>query len=110
MKKIIVTLSILAILSSCKTTDDTTEPIGPEGRRGGQGGERGERPNPEELIAKMDSNKDGKLSKEEIKGPLGEKFNEVDTNNDGFITLEELKKAPKPENQRPGQGGPGRRQ
>lgn len=118
MKKLIVTLSILAILSSCKTTDDNTEPMGPEGRRGGQGrerggqegGERGKRPNPEELIAKMDANKDGKLSKEEIKGPLGEKFNEVDTNNDGFITLEELKKAPKPENQRPGQGGPGRRQ
>lgn len=48
----------------------------------------------------MDANKDNKLSKEEIKGPLKDDFAKVDTNKDGFITKEELKKAPKPEDKK----------
>ena len=39
----------------------------------------------------MDTNKDGKLSKEEVKGPLKEQFSKIDTNNDDFITEQELK-------------------
>lgn len=53
-------------------------------------------PSFEELLEKMDSNKDGKLSKKEIKGPLKNDFARIDDNKDGFITKEELKKAPKP--------------
>lgn len=49
------------------------------------------------LLEKMDSNNDGKLSKEEIKGPLAKDFDVIDTNEDGFITEEEFKNAPKPE-------------
>ena len=49
----------------------------------------------------MDSNKDNKLSKKEVKGPLKDDFSKVDTNKDGFITKEELKKAPKPERKGP---------
>ena len=45
----------------------------------------------------MDKNEDGKLSKDEIKGPLKEDFSKVDTDEDGFITEEEFKNAPKPE-------------
>lgn len=64
-------------------------------------GQREERPQRErptfaKLLKDMDKNEDGKLSKEEIKGPLKEDFEKVDTNEDGFITEEEFKKAPKP--------------
>lgn len=58
-----------------------------------------ERPKPptiEELFEQMDSNEDGKLSFEEIKGPLKDDFEKVDSNEDGFLTKEELEKAPKP--------------
>lgn len=49
-----------------------------------------------ELLEKMDSNEDGKLSSDEIKGELKNHFAEIDTNEDGFITKAEFKKAPKP--------------
>jgi len=48
-----------------------------------------------ELIDKMDSNQDGKISKSEAKGPLANDFSKVDTNNDGYITKDELDEAPK---------------
>lgn len=48
------------------------------------------------LIKQMDANEDGKLAKDELKGPLKENFAKVDTDEDGFITEEEFKKAPKP--------------
>ena len=68
--------------------------------RGGQG----QRPNATELISKMDTNKDGKLSKDEVKGPLSEHFSKVDSDKDGFITKEELEKGQNQNGQRP-QGG-----
>ena len=49
-----------------------------------------------ELLKKMDTNKDGKLSKEEIKGPLKKEFSKIDDNEDGFITEKEFEKAPRP--------------
>ncbi len=49
-----------------------------------------------ELLKEMDANKDGKLSKKEIKGPLKDDFSKIDTDEDGFITEKEFKKAPKP--------------
>jgi Ca2+-binding EF-hand superfamily protein len=69
----------------------------------------GQFPSVDELFSKMDTNKDGKLSKVEIKGPLKNDFEKVDTNKDGFITKEELTKAPKPNAQNPSQEQ-GRRQ
>ncbi len=48
------------------------------------------------LLEKMDTNEDGKLSKEEVKGPLKDMFTDIDTNENGFISEEEFKKAPKP--------------
>ena len=49
-----------------------------------------------QLLKEMDKNDDGKLSKDEIKGPLKEDFAKIDANEDGFITEKEFKKAPKP--------------
>ena len=44
------------------------------------------------LLALMDTNKDAKLSKSEVKGPLKQQFSTVDINKDGFISKDELKK------------------
>lgn len=49
-----------------------------------------------ELIKEMDANEDGKLAKDELKGPLKENFSKIDTNEDGYITEEEFDEAPKP--------------
>lgn len=54
-------------------------------------------PSIEELFKTMDKDEDGKLSKDEVKGPLKKDFSKVDTDDDGFLTKKELKKAPKPE-------------
>ena len=61
----------------------------------GQDGEKKNPPSFKELLVKMDANKDGQLSKIEVKGPLSEKFEKVDANKDGFLTEEEMKNAPK---------------
>ena len=58
----------------------------------------------EMLMRRMDTNKDGKLSKDEVKGPLQQDFSKVDTNDDGFLSKEELEKAPKPKRQGPPNG------
>nr|WP_321223085.1 EF-hand domain-containing protein [uncultured Psychroserpens sp.] len=65
------------------------------GQQGRQ--ERKEPPTFEQLLKEMDKNEDGKLAKDEVKGPLKDSFTEIDTNEDGFISEKELKDAPKPE-------------
>ena len=50
-----------------------------------QSRERKEPPTFAQLLEKMDSNEDGKLAKNEIKGPLKKNFETVDTDEDGFI-------------------------
>lgn len=100
MKTVFLSVSLLLFIS-CKSTDT------PEGNEQGQ-----ERPNTEQLFAQMDANKDGKLAKDEVKGPLLNDFSKIDTNKDGFLSKEEIEKAPKQERQGPppgGQGGQGRR-
>ncbi len=59
--------------------------------------ERREPPTFEELLEKMDTDEDGKLSKNEAKGRLKKAFEKIDADEDGFITEEEFKKAPRPE-------------
>src|SRR5262249_38735169 len=41
----------------------------------------------------MGANKDGRVSREEAKGPLAERVDEIDTNKDGFLDREELRRA-----------------
>lgn len=45
------------------------------------------------LLDTLDTNKDGKISREEAKGPLAEQFDRLDLNKDGFLDKEELRKA-----------------
>lgn len=59
--------------------------------------ERKAPPTFKQLLKEMDANEDGKLAKDELKGPLKEDFSKVDTNEDGFITKKEFDNAPKPE-------------
>ncbi|PQJ80935.1 hypothetical protein BTO18_06515 [Polaribacter porphyrae] len=60
--------------------------------RGKQEGQRQRRrPSVDELFQKMDLNKDNKLSKEEIRGPLKDNFSKRDKNKDGYLTEDELK-------------------
>lgn len=54
-----------------------------------------QRPSTAQLMAQMDTNKDGKLSKSEVKGPLLNDFSKIDTNEDGFLSETELENAPK---------------
>lgn len=69
----------------------------PNGQQNSQGG----RPEASQIIEQMDANKDGKLSKNEVKGPIAEDFSKIDANQDGFITREELEKISKNGGQRP---------
>ncbi|MEW4924769.1 YHYH protein [Algibacter sp. 2305UL17-15] len=57
-----------------------------------RGNSSGGRQRGEDHFKQMDSNKDGKLSQNEIKGPLKAHFSEIDTNDDGYLTQEELEK------------------
>lgn len=49
---------------------------------------------PAQKIERLDSDKDGRLSLEEVskakKGKMAEKFDAIDTNGDGFIDISEL--------------------
>lgn len=59
-----------------------------------------EPPTVDEIFEQMDKDEDGKLSKEEIKGPLKNDFAKIDTDEDGFLSREEVEEAPKPERKR----------
>ncbi len=54
-----------------------------------------QKPGFEKIIKKLDTNKDGLISKEEAKKGerkrISENFDKIDSDSDGFITLEELK-------------------
>jgi EF hand len=85
------------------TENDVTSGATP---RGNNNQPNGTPPSVDEIFVKMDANKDGKLSKEEVKGPLKNDFDKIDLNKDSFISKEELSKAPKPNRQGGGQQGP----
>lgn len=61
------------------------------------GHQRKEPPTFAELLKEMDTNEDGKLAKDELKGPLKDDFAKIDTDEDGFISKKEFENAPKPE-------------
>lgn len=50
-------------------------------------------PNPADLLARMDTNNDQQLSKDEAHGPIAANFDKLDIDEDGVLTLSELSKA-----------------
>lgn len=80
-----------------------------DNRRGGGGPEQ-IRENPERLMAFMDKNRDGKLSKEEAQNSPGGQFARIfelllqngDSDKDGMLSVAEMKKLPDPPMQRRG--------
>lgn len=94
---------------SCKSKQEAVEKTAvTEAHKQADRGDRADRSPREgrsgaDRFARLDVNNDGKLSKEEMKGPLAEKFDLIDTDKDGFISKEELEKSPRP--QRGGRGG-----
>ncbi|WP_298778160.1 EF-hand domain-containing protein [uncultured Polaribacter sp.] len=85
MIKSILTISFTVLTSIVvlgQENNDNKRPDGP--------------PSVKQILKDLDTNKDGKISFKEAKGPLKKDFNEIDTNEDGFISQKELKNAPKP--------------
>jgi Ca2+-binding EF-hand superfamily protein len=46
----------------------------------------------EQWLARMDKNKDGKISRDEAKGPLEKNFDAIDVNKDGYLDRQELRR------------------
>ncbi|WP_299902059.1 YHYH protein [uncultured Aquimarina sp.] len=91
MKNTLFILLTLTFLVACESNQE----------KKGQQEPNGQRPSSEQIISEMDSNEDGKLSRDEVKGPIANDFNNIDNNDDGFLTLEELNKAEKSQGNRP---------
>lgn len=96
MKNLIMVV-LVVLLAACSAEKSTSTANEESGRKGQKKEQRGQAPSVDELLAKMDTNKDGKLAKSEVKGPLLNDFAKIDTDNDGFISRAELEKAPKPQ-------------
>jgi Ca2+-binding EF-hand superfamily protein len=70
-------------------------------------------PDPDAMVNRwlrqMDTNNDGKISREEARGPLKERFDQIDTNKDGFLDKTELQRVARriSETRRNGPNGPG---
>ena len=94
-------ISVSVSTVSCKSNEQTTRNNNTQ-RNSNQ--RQGQRLSVDEVFKMMDVNKDNKLSKAEVKGPLANDFASIDTNDDGFITKTELSNAPEPENNRQGGG------
>lgn len=91
MKYISILLLSFILLVSCKSNQENKE----------QQKSSEQRPSSEQIISEMDGNEDGKLSADEVNGPIADDFTSIDSNNDGYLTLEELNKAEKNQGNRP---------
>ena len=68
-----------------------------QAERQGPGRQQRERLSVSQIFERMDTDKDGKLSAHEVKGPLINNFSTIDDNGDGFVTKEEMSNAPRPQ-------------
>ena len=91
MKKFGITTAVILLISLINADALSAQ----DSKKEGNGRDDGP-PSIENLFKKMDTDKDGKLSKAEVKGPLKEDFDKVDANEDGYLSKEEIEKAPKP--------------
>ena len=80
---------------------------GPQAGEGGRAAGGG-RPDPAQFFARLDVNKDGSITKDEVQGPFAERFDTLDSNKDGKVDQAEFTTGMK-SFQRPGggAGGPG---
>lgn len=93
MKNISLLILTIIFLISCKSNQEKNEQQEPNGQR----------PSSTQLMSEMDSDKDGKLSQSEAKGPLANDFKNIDANDDGYLTIEELNAKEKNQGNRPPQ-------
>ncbi|MFD1550832.1 hypothetical protein DNU06_05475 [Putridiphycobacter roseus] len=91
MKKIFFVI-ILFFLFSCSTN-----------QRKAVSENETQKPAVSQLIQEMDTDKDGSLSKAEVKGPLADDFSNIDADMDGFLTVKELENAPGPNREKQSQ-------
>ncbi|TXF87091.1 EF-hand domain-containing protein [Neolewinella aurantiaca] len=98
---------LLAAVGCNSTKTAATEEKAAVEQRGERPQRGGERKSPEEMFAEMDTNKDGKLAKDEVSGRLAENFTTIDADSDGFLSVEEIKNARPARGGRPGGGRPG---
>lgn len=105
MKNTVKTIALIAITSvavSCSAQNNQTSNNQASSNQKGRQ-QQGRPPNFTQLLSELDMNKDGKLAKSEVKGPLANDFAKIDTNNDGFISESEHKAAPRPQRSGPRQ-------
>ena len=100
MKTTVKTIALGAItfmIVSCATPNNQTS-SGNQRASGQQGP-----PSYSQLLSEMDANKDGKLAKSEVKGPLANEFSSIDSDSDGFLSESEFNNAPRPQRNGPRQ-------
>lgn len=91
MKYISILLLSFVFLVSCKTNQGNKELQQLDEQR----------PSSAQIISEMDGNEDGKLSADEVYGPIADDFSSLDANSDGYLTVEELNKAENNQGNRP---------
>jgi Ca2+-binding EF-hand superfamily protein len=85
MKIPLILVCLLAAAGTAMAQDDNSERKAP--------------PTADELIAKLDKDNDGKISKAEFDGP-SEHFTMMDKDEDGYISKEEVPSGPPPRKER----------
>jgi hypothetical protein len=102
----LTTTAIVAMLMACSAPISFAQGNDQRGPGGQQGGQEGRHRPPPPIIAALDLNHDGILTKDEI-AKASESLKTLDKNGDGQLTQDELR-PPRPEDSRgpQGQGGP----
>jgi len=106
--------TLLALALATPVLAQSTPPTTPPAPGGGGGGPRpggeggGRKPNWEKFAEKNDKNKDGFVSEDEVTADQWKRLKALDTNGDGKISKEEFEKGPpmSPRGPRPGGDGP----
>ena len=60
-----------------------------------------------QVFEKLDTNNDGKISKDEARGRIKENFDKIDADKDGFVSKEEAKKFKSSHGNNPSKGDKG---